>query len=310
MTAPKGGEGARVSAPSGEAWTVLRLVAWSADYLRAKGVENARLNAELLLAHALGLQRLDLYLQYDRPLTAAELAQFKALLLRRARREPLQYVLGRAAFRELDLLVDRRVLIPRPETELLVGEVLEWGRGRGGEAEVLEIGTGSGAIALSLAVEGRFARIVATDVSEDALALARANAERCGVAGAVEFRAGSLYRVLGAGERFDVIVSNPPYVASAARAELAPEVRDWEPETSLFAGPTGFEVLWPLVDGAAPRLRPGGILALEVGLGQARAVAARIAGTGRFREARIVRDLAGHERVVVAERWAEGGGSI
>lgn len=294
----------------GEAWTVLRLVAWSADYLREKGVENARLNAELLLAHVLGLQRLDLYLQYDRPLAAAELAQFKALLLRRARREPLQYVLGHAAFRELDLLVDRRALIPRPETELLVGEVLEWARARGGGLEVLEIGTGSGAIALSLAVEGRLARIVATDVSEDALALARANAERCGVAEAVEFRAGSLYSVLGAGERFDVIVSNPPYVASAARAELAPEVRDWEPETSLFAGPTGFEVLWPLVDGAAPRLRAGGILALEVGFGQARAVAARIAGTGRFAEARIVRDLAGHERVVVAERRAEGGGSI
>lgn len=300
MTASAGGEPARTSAGTGEAWTTLRLVAWGGDYLREKAVENPRLNAELLLAHVLGLRRLDLYLQYDRPLAAAELAQFKALLLRRARREPLQYVLGRAAFRELELLVDRRVLIPRPDTEILVGEVLAWARARGAGLEVLELGTGSGAIALSLAVEGCFARILATDVSEDALALARANAERCGVAGAVEFRAGSLYSVLAAGERFDVIVSNPPYVASAARAELAPEVREWEPEVALFAGPTGFEVLWPLVDGAAPHLRPGGLLALEIGAGQARAVAARIADTGRFAEPRTVRDLAGCERVVLA----------
>ncbi|MBI4541313.1 MAG: peptide chain release factor N(5)-glutamine methyltransferase [Gemmatimonadetes bacterium] len=285
-----------------ELWTVLRLVEWSARYLREKGVENARLNAELLLADALGLRRLELYLQYDRPLTSEELAAFKARLLRRARREPLQYVLGRVVFRELELAVDRRALIPRPETEILVGEVLEWARGRTGEPEVLELGTGSGAIALSLAVEGRFARVVATDVSPEALALARWNAARCGVARAVEFRGGSLYRVIAPDERFDAIVSNPPYVAATARASLAPEVRDWEPEAALFAGPSGFEVLWPLVEGAPAHLRTGGILALEVGLEQADAVTERIARTGRFQDGRTVPDLAGRERVVIATR--------
>lgn len=305
MTAPVSDERAQERARSGETWTVMRLVAWSADYLRGKGVDNARLNAELLLADALALRRLDLYLQHDRPLSAAELARFRERLRRRARREPLQYVLGRAAFRELELLIDRRALIPRPETEMLVGEVLAWARRRGGAPEAMEIGTGSGAIAIALAAEGPFARIVATDIAPEPLGLARENAVRCGVAAKVEFRQGSLYSVVAAAERFDAIVSNPPYVAQPERDTLPPEVRNWEPESALFAGPTGFEVLWPVVDGAAAHLRQAGILALEVGVGQAGAVAERIAGTQRFREPRIASDLAAHERVVIAERNEE-----
>jgi release factor glutamine methyltransferase len=154
------------------------MMKWSGEYLDGKGVERGRLDAEHLLAHALGTARLQLYLQYDRPLTAEELDRFRPLLRRRAGREPLQYILGRAAFRELDLFVDRRVLVPRPETEVLVEEVLAWTRSvKAAGLTALDLGTGSGAIALALASEGPFDRVVATDASEKALEVARTNAD-------------------------------------------------------------------------------------------------------------------------------------
>ena len=284
-------------------WTVLSLILWSADYLAEKGVEHGRLDAEHLLAHALGTTRLQLYLQFDRPVNAGELAVFKPLLLRRAKREPLQYVIGRAAFRELELAVDRRVRIPRPETEVLVDVVLEWVRSRGREDySALDLGTGSGCIALSLLTEGPFARVVATDASADALAVASANAQKAGLADRLDARPGSLWEPLAADERFDVIVSNPPYVGQEEASALEPEVRDWEPPSALFAGPGGLVVLNAIVDGAAERLRPGGLLALEVGLGQSGPVAERLVAVGGFGEARVRRDLTGRPRIVCAER--------
>jgi len=287
------------------AYTPLTLARLAADHMRERGIENARLEAELLLAAVLGVGRLDLYLQHDRPLTAEETESFRALVRRRLRREPLQYILGVAHFRELALRVDRRVLIPRPETEVLVGEVLAWARDRfGGESgpTAIDIGTGSGAIALSLAVEGPFDRVVATDISEGALEVAAENARRAGVAERVEFRRGALWEAVHEGERFDVVVSNPPYVAESEREELAPEVRDWEPEAALFAPGGGLAILEALIAGAPEHLRPGGLLALEVGYGQAAAVAALIERNGAYSPARIVRDLAGRDRVVLAER--------
>ena len=289
---------------------MLRLVLWSADYLKGKGVEHARLDAEHLLAHALRTTRLQLYLQFDRPLVSAELAAFKPLLQRRAKREPLQYVIGRAAFRELELAVDPRVLIPRPETEVLVDVVLEWARARRGtgvvaddaDFDALDIGTGSGCIALSLLTEGPFRRVVATDASPDALAVARANAAAAGVADRCDARLGSLWEPVGVGERFDVVVSNPPYIAAPDAPGLEPEVRDWEPAGALFAGPEGMDLLVALVDGAADRLRGGGLLAVEMGLGQAEAVAGRVRATGAFAEPRVRRDLTGRPRILLAER--------
>ena len=288
---------------------MLGLILWSASYLAERGVEHGRLDAEHLLAHALGATRLQLYLQYDRPLEETELAAFKPLLLRRAKREPLQYVTGRAAFRELDLVVDPRVLIPRPETEVLVEAVLEWARlGVRGSSpgpaylDAMDLGTGSGCIALSLLAEGPFRRVVATDASEEALAVAVANSCRAGSAERLETRLGPLWEPLAAGERFDVVVSNPPYVAEAEAAQLEPEVRDWEPATALFAGSQGLDVLDAIVAGAGQRLKPGGLLALEVGLGQTAVVADRLRGAGGFGEARIRRDLTGRPSIVLAER--------
>ena len=283
-------------------WTVLGLIRWSGAYLEEKGVERGRLDAEHLLADTLGTTRLQLYLQFDRPLTPEELGAFKPLLLRRAGREPLQYILGRAAFRELELAVDPRVLIPRPETEVLVEEVLTWARARGEGLGALDVGTGSGCIALSLAREGPFATVVATDASPDALAVARHNAEAAGLLGRVELRAGALYEPVAEDERFDVVVSNPPYVAEGEADSLEPEVARWEPGSALWAGASGLDVLEPLVAAAASRLADRGLLALEVGAGQTDAVAALVRAAGAFSEPRVRKDLAGRPRIVLAER--------
>lgn len=287
-----------------ETWTVLRMILWSAEYLAGKGVERARLDAEHLLAHALGLKRLDLYLQHDRPLEPAELDTFRPMLKRRAAREPLQYVLGHQPFRELDLAVDRRVLIPRPETEVLVGAVLEWAAGRA-DLDALDVGTGSGAIALSLATEGPFGRVIATDVSGAALEVAAANRAATGLDERVELRQGEDFGCIREDERFDVIVSNPPYVAQPEAEGLEPEVVAWEPAEALFAGPDGLDVIRRLIDGAPGHLREGGLLALEVGADQPEAVAGLLTQRGAFEEVAVKADLTGRGRVVLATRRAE-----
>ena len=287
-------------------WTILRTMLWSAAYLAGKGVENARSDAERLLAEALGVERLQLYLQHDRPLAKDERAAYKPLLRRRAAREPLQYILGRTHFRDLALVTDQRVMIPRPETEVLVEAVLAWAARRTeGLGDVLEIGTGSGAVALSLASEGACRRVVATDVSAEALEVAEGNARRYALEQIVEFRRGGLFDPLMVGERFDVVVSNPPYVEVGQRPHLEPEVREWEPDRSLFAGAEGLDVLRPLVASAPDWVRPGGLLALEIGLDQATHVVALVEGAGAFAPARLQRDLSGRQRVVMAERSQE-----
>jgi release factor glutamine methyltransferase len=268
-----------------------------AGYLDGKGVSEPRLNAELLLAGVLGVRRLDLYLQFDRPLADDELAALRPRLLRRAGREPLQYIEGTAAFRELKLKVDGRVLIPRPETELLVGEVLSWS-GRRADPDVVDIGTGSGAIAISLAVEGSFKRIVATDASAAALEVAADNLAATGVAANVEFRMGDAFDAVE-GESFDVIVSNPPYVGESERPLLEAEVVEWEPPEALFSGADGLDMIRRLVTGAPAHLRPGGLLALEIGAGQAATVSRMIGDLGIFDARRVVRDLAGRDRMIL-----------
>jgi release factor glutamine methyltransferase len=281
-------------------WTVVELIGWTAEYLGGKNVHNARLNAELLLAGVLGLKRLDLYLQFDRPLRPEELAEFKERLRRRAKREPLQYIDGTAAFRDLVLRVDPRVLIPRPETEVLVQEVLDWARPRN-DLVAVDVGTGSGAIALALATEGPFSRIVATDAQADALDAARENHAHAAPDAPVEFRLGDLLAPVR-GEAFDVVVSNPPYVGSEEAASLDPEVRDWEPATALFAGVGGLDVIRRLVPQAAEALKPGGLLALEIGAAQGAAVRGIIEETNAFGAPRVRPDLAGRDRFVLAER--------
>ena len=217
--------------------TALGLARKAAQHLTERGLENARLESELLLAAVLGIKRLDLYLQFDRPITDAELEQFRGMVRRRLKREPLQYILGSAGFRRLELEVNRSVLIPRPETELLVDQVLAWLREHPGSGDVVDIGTGSGAIAISVASEAGV-RVVGTDVSPEALEVARRNAERAQVSDRVEFRVGSLLDALSDGARFSVLAANLPYIGEAERGSLAPEVRDWEPAGACLQVPT------------------------------------------------------------------------
>jgi release factor glutamine methyltransferase len=286
-------------------------------------VDDGRLNAEHLLADVLGVQRLELYLQYDRPLQPRELEAFKTLLRRRAAREPLQYVLGKTTFRELELSTDSRALIPRPETELLVGEVLSWAQGEascvhregtegphdsptppgtGSSLVAMDLGTGTGAIALSLLQEGPFGHVVATDVSSGALALALENAQTLGLAEGLDLREGPLFEPLSDGERFHVIVSNPPYVPEADCQALAPEIGEWEPLGALIAGNRGLDVLSPLSSQAADFLFQGGLLAMEIGDGQGEEVSGLLEEAGAFRGIRVIPDLAGRDRIVLANR--------
>jgi release factor glutamine methyltransferase len=269
---------------------VLRL---STAHLERHGSPTARLDAELLLGHALGLGRVELYTGFERPLGEDELAECRELIARRAKREPVAYILGRWGFRGLDLDVDRRVLVPRPETELLVDRCLALLDGVAGPA-VLDVGTGSGAIALALASELPEARVAGCDVSGDALDVARANGERLGVE--VEWVASDMLAGVE-GRRFHLVVSNPPYVAAGEIEALEPEVRDWEPRGATVAGETGLEAIERLVAQAPAALEPGGALVLEVGAGQAAAGAALLEGAGLAGVGRDP-DHAGIERIV------------
>lgn len=276
-------------------------------HLETKGVDTARLDAELLLAEALGLTRVELYTNHDRPLAADEVDRFRELLKRRASREPVAYITGRREFWSLDFKVDRRVLIPRPETEVLVEATLDVLRSgvRDGSVDeegrrVLDVGTGSGAIAVALAVELPGLKIVACDSSESALEIAPENARRHEVAECIEFVHGDAFDGLDAEERFDVIVSNPPYCKEGELDGLEPEVREWEPKGALVSGADGMNVTSRIIEGAAARLRPGGTLLLEVGT-QADATR-RLLDAGDWSEVRVLRDLAGHDRVLAARR--------
>ena len=263
----------------------------STEHLAAKGSETPRLDAERLLAKATGLQRIELYMAFDRPLTNPELAAARELVARRARREPLQYVLGEWGFRRLTLTVDRRALIPRPETEILVERALALVAGLD-RPRVLDVGTGSGAIALAIADEHPGAVVTGLDSSADALALAAENVARTGLR--VELAGRDLFQGLPAGP-WDLIVSNPPYVDAAELPDLQPEVRDWEPRDALSAD----GAVEAVVRGATAVLAPGGALALEVGAGQPPAIAALLSHLG-YESITITRDLAGRDRVVEA----------
>ena len=264
--------------------------------LAEAGVESARLEAELLLARACDdCARALLYAELDRELTPAQEAAFEANVVRRVRREPLAYILGEWGFRRLTLKTDRRALIPRPETEVVVERALEHVRGLE-EPEVLDVGTGTGAIALAIADELPAARVTAIDVSQEALSLARENLELTGVDGRVRLVEQDLTSGLGRGD-FDLVVSNPPYVEPEELPTLQPEVRDWEPHVALVS-PGATE---KLAAAATEALRPGGWLVLEVAAGAGERVERLLSELG-FEEVAITPDLAGRDRVAEGRR--------
>ena len=291
------------------------------EYLESKGIDGARLDAELLLAEVVKLTRVELYTNHDRPMSEAEVTGFRELLRRRAAREPVAYILGRREFWSLDFEVDRRVLIPRPETELLVETAI---RALGGDLEdtartpfeqvrssvkvadarVLDIGTGSGAVAVALAVEGENLRLVATDQSHASLELAPRNAERHSVDARIEFRQGDLFAAVSSDEKFDLIVSNPPYVKSGEVEAMEPEVKSWEPTTALVSGDDGMDTTKRLIDGAAGHLTGEGWLLIEVGT-QSDEVRSHFEAGG-WRDVTTLKDLAARDRVVAARPPAVG----
>jgi release factor glutamine methyltransferase len=284
--------------------TVLEVIQRSADYLARKGVDSARLQAELLLAHVLHKPRLKLYLEFERVPSEPELAALRELVRRRGAREPLQYLVGSVNFCGLELAVNPAVLIPRPETELLAERAWTFLAGRVGAPEApaaaLDFGTGSGCLAIALAVHCPAARIWAVDLSPAALEVARSNAARHGVEARIHFLPSDGFTALPAGERFDLIVANPPYIPTAEIARLQPEVRDHEPRAALDGGPDGLAVIRRLASEAAPWLKPGGRLMLELGDGQAETATALLAAAG-WGAVTVENDWTNRPRLLIAE---------
>lgn len=274
--------------------TLLELLQRTTEFFRKQNIESPRLNAEHLLAHSLGRKRIELYLDFEREMEESELAPLRELVKRRAQGEPLQHLLGTVEFCGRTFLCDKRALVPRPETEELVGLVKAELANR--EALLLDVGTGSGVIALSLALECPHAHVTAADVSEDALALARENAERLGLTNRVEFRKSDLLAEIE--REFDAIVANLPYIAHGERGSLAREVLH-DPDVALFGGERGDEIVRRLIEEAPRHLRADGLLALELGVEQAEPVAAFLAGKN-FHHIVTRRDFAGVIRFVLA----------
>lgn len=272
---------------------------------RLSARDSARTDAEELVSRLLGVERGALPALRDRPLSDEEWRRLDLWLGRRARGEPVQYITGRAAFRDLDLEVGPAVLVPRPETEVLVGAVLGVLReelARWPDPRVLDLGTGSGAIALAIAAEWPQAVVTATDASHEALEVARSNARRLGLDPRVRFAPGEWFEAVAPDERFEVVVSNPPYIAAGEAADLPPDVRDFEPAAALFSGASGLEALREIVDEAPRHLVAGGLLALELDETRAAEVAAWLDGAHDWEGTDLRDDLSGKPRILLARR--------
>jgi release factor glutamine methyltransferase len=300
-------------------WTIGKLIEWTRGFFEKKGIPQPRLEAEILLAHVLGMERIDLYLKYEQPVDEAQRASFRDLIRRRADREPTRYLVGVCEFMSLALKITPDCLIPRPETELLVEQVLAlsgakrrpMGAAFPGDAgpapvpvRVIDLCTGSGCVAVSLAVHLPPSEVTAADLSPAALAVARENAEAHGVDGRIAFLEGDLYEPLDAADvqPADFLVANPPYVAEAGWAALAPEIREHEPRAALVAGPRGLEVVERIVKGAPAYLKEGGVLLVEIGAEQGRAAAAAASAVRGLADVQIVKDYANLDRILMARR--------
>lgn len=301
-------------------WTILRLLDWTTTYFAEHGIPSPRLDAELILSEVLHLKRIDLYLNFEKPVAPADLARFKPLIQRRSQREPLQYILGHADFFGRRFRVTPDVLIPRPETEQLVARALEWLDARPHATQVLDVGTGSGCIAITLALERPALQVTAMDISKAALEVARGNAETLGGSLLLrhprsEFQAlagtqlscttsGSpptLYSHCG-NDVFDLIISNPPYIPSEEIAGLQAEVSRFEPRLALDGGKDGLAIYRHLLLDAPPLLKSGGACAIEIGLGQRKAITDIASSIGLWQSPQCFADLSGTERTLIFER--------
>lgn len=278
-------------------WTIGALVKWAIDDFRARGIENPRLDAELIVAHALGIDRMRVILDAERPLDEKELATLRDLVKRRRSYEPIAYLRGEREFYGLRFRVDKRVLVPRPDTETLVDVALARTAQLSMCMTMLDLCTGSGCVAIAIARQRPTSRVFATDISSDAVAVARENAQRLGAYN-VAFEAADLFAAkILEGVKFDVITANPPYIPTAEIDSLQPDVRDHEPRLALDGGADGLAVVRRIVAEAPEHLERSGVLAVEVGAGEAEATVALFEARG-FTDVRVERDIARIERVV------------
>ncbi|MEW6658913.1 MAG: peptide chain release factor N(5)-glutamine methyltransferase [Thermodesulfobacteriota bacterium] len=289
-------------------WTILEILRWTTGHFRDKGVSEPRTSAEVLLAHALGVSRLDLYLRHDQPLAPEELARFKVFVLRRRAGEPVAYITGHKEFWSLDFKVTPAVLIPRPETEILVDAVLEVlkqqteNRKPKTENLCLEVGVGSGAVIVALARELPQVRWVGVDISAPALAVARENAARHGVADRISFLRSDLLAAFQPAPRFHLLVANLPYVPRPVWEQLPKDIKEFEPQAALLGGDDGMDLIRPLVQAAPVFLQPGGWLALEVAAGMAPKVVELLEISGEFEQMEKIPDYQGMQRVIRGRR--------
>lgn len=291
-------------------WTTRDLLAWMADAFKAKDLDSPRLCAEMLIAHVIGCDRLKLYLDQDRPASPIELQTLRDLTGRALKHEPVQYLVGEGWFFGMPLHVDSRVLIPRPSTETIVEDLLSDAKARGHEfgEELLiaDVCTGSGCIAAAVAKNLPSARVLATDISTDALAVAATNLARHELTERVELLKGDLlaplhdHPAVGDKRTLAYIATNPPYIPDHEWHDVAPNVKDHEPHSALRAGPTGLDLVRPLIEHAAAILLPGGTLYLELAASHAAEARDIAEATGAYDDPRIVRDLEGHDRVLIA----------
>ena len=281
-----------------ETWTVRKLLEWTEDFLRKKGVESARLEAQILLAHALGCKKIDLYVRHEDEPSEDKRTAFREMIKKRAEGMPVAYLVGHREFYSLEFGVSPAVLIPRPETETLVMEALRRFKPLT-TPSVLDIGTGSGAIAIALAKQNKSALVTAVDLSPSALIVARANADRHGVSDRITFLEGDLFGPV-AGQTFDLIVSNPPYIAHAEFPSLDIGVRDFEPRSALDGGPDGLDFYRRIAADVMNHLAPGGSVLVEIGFTQEPAVRELFAA--RLDVGPTYKDAAGRPRVVSATR--------
>ncbi|HXV83019.1 MAG TPA: peptide chain release factor N(5)-glutamine methyltransferase [Candidatus Binatia bacterium] len=282
--------------------SIRNALSWGAQVLRQAGIENGRLDAEVLLRHVLEMEKERLYSSTETLMSTGQEAKFRELVLRRARREPVTYITGHKEFWSLDFMVSPGVLIPRPETELLVEIALQYiGRS---SVKILDLGTGSGAISVCIAKEKSAAEIVAVDVSRVALDTARVNAARHGVAGRIRFLLGDLFApVKPLREIFDVIMSNPPYIRTGELSTLAPEISEWEPMTALDGGADGIEAYRRIIGEGHEYLAPAGAIVLEIGSDMVPAVTELFNRSGCYGPPSVYQDYAGKDRVIAAVKW-------
>lgn len=284
-----------------ETWTIGRLLDWTAQHLAKKGSEFPRLDAEVLLAHSLDCRRIELYTRYEEIADAETRARFRDLVRRRLEGCPVAYLVGRKEFFALNFKVGPDVLIPRPESEFVVMECLRLAREKA-RPRILDLGTGSGNLAVTVAKQHPGAQVAAVDLSPDALAVARRNADQHGVAERVQFLEGDLFAPLPSDARFDFILSNPPYIPHEELDKLPPGVRDYEPRLALDGGPGGYAVLERILERAGNFLEPGGHLIVEIGAPQEEPARQRIAARAGFELAPTIHDFSRHPRVLCA-RW-------